>query len=245
MSKSWVMMASVVLAACGSAGAAEQARVANPAASEARQDYPVGAFDSVTAAGPSVVLVSVGGPASVQAQGPAAALAKMEVVVEDGTLMIRPKERFRHGYDWPERERITYRVTVPRLRGATLAGSGNLTVDRVSGGDFAGTLAGSGHFEIGSLDVEEVTLTTAGSGDLTAHGKAARATVSVAGSGNVRARGVAARWATVSVVGSGDAQMTATNGATVSIVGSGDAEISGTDRCTVTRMGAGHARCAA
>jgi hypothetical protein len=96
MNKSWVIAAAVVLAACGSADAAEPAQgTVSPSASEARQDYQVGAFDSVTSAGPHVVIVTVGGPASVRAQGPIAALEKMEVVVEDGALQIRPKEAYR------------------------------------------------------------------------------------------------------------------------------------------------------
>jgi hypothetical protein len=239
----WISAASVMLVACGVAGAAEQTPRSAPVA-QVRQDYRVGAFDSVVAAGPNVVIVSVGGPAEVHAEGPASALARMEVVVEDGALEIRPKEEFRHGYRWADTDRITFHVGVPRLSGATLAGSGQLNVDRIAGSQFAGTLAGSGNFQIGSLDVEDVTLTTAGSGDLTAHGKAGRATVSVAGSGNVRARGVAAHWGTVSVAGSGDAQLTAIDGATVSIVGSGNAEIAGTSQCTVTRIGSGRATCA-
>ena len=89
MNKRWIIAASVVLGACGSAGATEQAqRSASAPVAEVRRDYPVGAFDSVTAAGPNVVFVSVGGSASVRAQGPASALEKMEVVVERGTLVV-------------------------------------------------------------------------------------------------------------------------------------------------------------
>jgi hypothetical protein len=209
-----------------------------------QRDYSVESFERVISAGPQLVLVSVGGRQSVRGEGVSATLDKLEAVVVDGALQIRPKAQYRTHFDW-RGERATFYVSLPRLDGATVAGSGDIRVDRVSGKAFAGTVAGSGNLDIAALRVGNADLTVSGSGSLTAHGSADNAQVSVAGSGSVRASGVASRTAAVAVTGSGDAQLTASGDTTVSIIGSGNADIAGTPRCTVTRMGSGHARCRA
>jgi hypothetical protein len=225
----------LALAACGGAALAQGASV--------ERSYRVGSFDSVGVAGASLVVVHVGGPLSVVARGPAETLDRMEVVVEHGSLQIRPRREFRNHFDWSRLRPATYRVTVPRLVGASLAGSGDMRVDRAEGNRFDASVAGSGDLDIAGLQVGRAAFSMAGSGNLTAHGRAARADLSVAGSGNVNARGVTARTAAVSIAGSGTAELTAEDTVDVSIVGSGDADIAGGAHCTVTRIGSGHARC--
>ncbi|HSQ96214.1 MAG TPA: head GIN domain-containing protein [Croceibacterium sp.] len=228
--------AALALAACSVAALAAQS-----AAIE--RDYRVGSFDKIAAAGANVVIVHLGGVPSVRAQGPAETLDKMEVVVEHGGLQIRPRREFSRNFDWRGLKPATYTVTLPRLTDAALAGSGEMRIDRAEGDRFAATVAGSGNLDIAALRVGQAKLSMAGSGNLTARGSATRADLSVAGSGNVRAHGVASRTATVSIAGSGDAEITAKDTANVSIVGSGDALIAGGARCAVTRIGSGRAHC--
>jgi hypothetical protein len=59
---------------------AAQAAVAQPGATA--RSYRVGSFDTVASIGPNTVIVHLGGAPAVTAQGPAATLDKMEVVVE-------------------------------------------------------------------------------------------------------------------------------------------------------------------
>lgn len=228
-------------AVCAAAIATALPGLAQPAATA--RSYRVGAFDSVAAAGPPLVIVHVGGAPAVRAEGPADALDKMEVVVEHGALEIRPRREFRDHFDWNSLRRATFTVTAPRLSAASVAGSGDMRVDRVEGDRFVASVAGSGDLDIATLRVGRANFSVAGSGNLTARGSAGRADVSVAGSGNVRTRGVATRSASISIAGSGDAELTAEDTASVSIIGSGTAEIAGRAHCTVSRIGSGQAHC--
>ena len=208
-----------------------------------QRNYDVASFDKVSAAGPMHVLVTVGPATSVQAEGPNATLDKYEVVVEHGSLEIRPKQHDFWEPGWKDLKPATFRVTLPRLSATSVAGSGDMKVDRVKGDDFSVSVAGSGKFEIGSLAVNEVNFSVAGSGDLTAHGHAAKSNVSIAGSGNMHLREFDSDGAEISIVGSGDAALTVRDKADVSIVGSGDVDIAGSANCTVSRFGGGHVSC--
>jgi hypothetical protein len=230
------LIAALALAACSGAAFAAQTIVAE-------RGYRVGSFDKIVAAGPNLVVVHVGGAPSVTARGPTATLDMMEVVIEHGGVQIRPRREFRDGSYWRGIKPATFSVTMPRVTDATLAGSGDMRIDRAEGGKFAAVVAGSGSLDVAAMRVSEATFTMAGSGNLTARGSAARTNLSVAGSGNVRARGVTSRSASVAIAGSGTAELTAQESADVSIVGSGDAVISGPARCQVTRIGSGRARC--
>jgi hypothetical protein len=234
-------LAGLGFAACTVALATAQSGSAQ--AEAGARNYRVGSFDSVGAAGANLVIVHVGGAPAVSATGPAETLDKMEVVVERGALQIRPRREFRNNFDLRSIKRATFTVTAPRLKAASLAGSGEMRVDRAEGDRFAASVAGSGNLDIAAMRVGQVNLSMAGSGNLTARGSAGRANLSVAGSGNIRTRAVAVRTAAVSIAGSGDAELTASDSAQVSIIGSGTADIAGGAHCTVSRIGSGQARC--
>jgi len=234
-------LAALGLAACTAAVATAQPGPAQPGA--VARNYRVGSFDSVGAAGANLVIVHVGGAAMVSATGPAETLDKMEAVVERGTLQIRPRREFRNNFDWRSLKRATFTVTAPRLRAASLAGSGEMHVDHAEGDRFSASVAGSVNLDIAALRVGRADFNMAGSGNLSARGSAGRADLSVAGSGNIRTRAVAVRTAAVSIAGSGNAELTASDSAQVSIIGSGTADIAGRAHCTISRIGSGHARC--
>src|SRR6478735_426416 len=230
--------AALAFVACGGAVLAAQPAVV-------QRDYRVASFDKVAAADANVVLVHLGGAPSVRAEGPAETLDRMEVVVERGGLQIRPRREFSHDFDWHNLKPATYTVTLPRLTDASLAGSGEMRVDRAEGDRFSASVAGSGNLDIAALRVGQANLSMAGSGNLSARGSATRADLSIAGSGDIKAHGLSSRNAAVSIAGSGDVELTARDSVNVSIVGSGNAEISGGAHCEVTRMGSGQAHCGA
>jgi hypothetical protein len=220
---------------------------------EVSRDYDLGGFDEVSAVGPHHVVIAVGPSYSVRFEGPRQTLEDTVIDVEDGRLKIHPVEderweRRRSSSEWREywdsyRPGTVY-VTLPAIVSASLAGGGDMTIDRVEGAEFAASVAGSGDLDVAALRVGEARFSIAGSGDLTARGSASRSHVSIAGSGNLRARDMTSAEATVSVVGGGDAALTVDELARVSIIGSGDVEIAGAARCSITRMGGGTALCA-
>ncbi|HEV2080149.1 MAG TPA: head GIN domain-containing protein [Allosphingosinicella sp.] len=232
--------AGAALAACSVAAFAQQ----GGASGTTQRSYPVGTFDSVSAAGPHNVVVTVGGSPSVRAQGSADLLDRMEVVVEDGDLEIRPKREYRNNFRWGNQPRSTFYVTAPALKAASVAGSGDMKIDRIQGDRFSGAVAGSGKLDVASLRVSRASFSIAGSGDVSARGSAGDLDLSVAGSGNLRLREVASQRASVSIAGSGNVDLNAADTAKVSIIGSGDVSVAGTARCTVSKIGAGRVNCA-
>jgi Putative auto-transporter adhesin, head GIN domain len=208
---------------------------------EVSRNYQVGAFDKLAVSGPYEVNVVSGGAPAVSAKGGANLLDETEVVVEEGTLKIRPKKHVGIHFNWHNGKAV-FTVNAAALHGAAIAGSGGINVDKVAG-DFDGEVAGSGDLKLASVAGGKVKLTIAGSGGVDAAGKADSVDLSIAGSGDIRARGLASRTADVSIAGSGNVAAHASETADVSIMGSGDVDIKGGAKCTVSKAGSGDVRC--
>lgn len=199
-------------------------------------------FEEVSSVGPYTVVITMGDAHAVRAEGSAEALEQLEAVVEDGRLMIRPRDGFQRRFS-RRSSSATLFVTMPQLQAASLAGSGDMRVDRIDGERFTASIAGSGDMAIGALTVGEADFSIAGSGDLVAAGQARRARISIAGRGDVRASELTSESAEISVIGSGDVALKVDGPARVSIMGRGDVEIDGNAQCTVSRVGRGEVRC--
>jgi hypothetical protein len=230
------MASLTALAACGTAGGEEDS------GERGARDFQVGAFDRIELAGSPDVTVVVGGAPSVRAEGDTRRLEKLEVKVENGVLHIGQKKTKFFGWS-SDRPPLTIRVTTPSLRGAEVAGSGNIRVDKVTGDDFQGAIAGSGELELGHLQAKMARFAIAGSGNVRAAGQADMAEYTIAGSGDVQAQNLEARRAKVSIAGSGNVQAKAMETADVEIMGSGDVVVSGTAKCSVSKAGSGNVSC--
>jgi hypothetical protein len=233
-------MIAVALTAC-TAGSASSTKASG------RQDtrsFPAEGFNRVELAGSDNVVIKVGGRESVSATGDSAVLDRLEIEVRGGELRVGRKRNS----GWVDlgggqRGHATITVTLPALKGASVAGSGNLDVDRASGDDFAASVAGSGNLRVATLQTHSASFDIAGSGNLSAAGSATSLSVSIAGSGDVDAGALKSDQAKISVAGSGGVKAGVNGQATVSIMGSGDVDITGTAKCSVTKMGSGSVRC--
>lgn len=210
------------------------------------RNYQVGNFQKIEVAGPYDVEVRTGSNPSVSARGSEKLLERTTVEVRGDKLVIIPEK---HGngwfhWGWSTHGEASFVVTVPQLAGATIAGSGDIRVDRVQGQDFEGTVAGSGGLNVATLDVQDLKLAIAGSGGVKAGmGKANSAKYEIAGSGDIDAGAVQAQQAKVSIAGSGSVRAHASGTADVSIMGSGDVDVAGGAKCSVSKQGSGNVRC--
>jgi len=239
------LVSTLAIAACGMSADAQEGET-DPGSSRGttQRSYDVGPFEGVALAGAQNVVVTVGGAPSVRAEGDAETIERMEIKVKDGTLRVGMKPGVRWSMNWSRgRQPVTVYVTTPTLGSAAIAGSGDMTVDRVEGDSFAGSIAGSGDLEIGTLRVGEANFSIAGSGDIRARGTAGRIKASIAGSGDVDLAGLESRQADVNIVGSGNVRARATETADVTIMGSGDVTLAGGARCSVNKRGSGDVRC--
>lgn len=206
------------------------------------RDYSVSAFTGVTLAGPYDVVVTQGRKFVVHAEGDPKVLDRMTVSVQDGELWIGKREGF---LSMGGHKKATIYVTVPQLDTATVAGSGNIRIDKIGGQSFEGTVGGSGNLEIAALNVRSAEFSIAGSGDLKVGGKIQDGTFKIAGSGDVDASALQSRTATITIAGSGSALANASDKAAISIMGSGDVEVKGGAKCSVSKLGSGNATCSA
>lgn len=211
------------------------------------RSYNVGNFSGVEVAGPYNVEIRTGQRVSVSGTGTPRLMEKTVVEVKGDRLVIHPQREnnwFGGNWNWMRDEKARFVVTVPQLNAATIAGSGNVNVDRVRGQRFDGRVAGSGNLQLGSLEVQDAKFGIAGSGDARVlGGRVGSANYSIAGSGAVQAAALAAQNAKISIAGSGDVAARASGSADISIMGSGDVVITGGARCNVSKMGSGRARC--
>jgi hypothetical protein len=230
------MTAAMAVAGCA------QARGENGGPTVER-NYAVGGFDRIELGGSYDVTVRTGSAPSVHARGNEKAMERLVVEVRDGVLSIHPKKS--NGFHWgPGGGHVVLQVTVPNLRGAELAGSGDLRIDSVAGEEFEGDIAGSGNLTVDRIEVGELKFDIAGSGNAKAsNGRAKKAEYENAGSGGIDAAGIATETASVSIAGSGDVMAHASNSAAVSIMGSGNVELKGGAKCSVSKAGSGDVRC--
>lgn len=203
--------------------------------------FTVGEFQRVALRGPDDVVVKVGGPFSVHAEGDRTVLSHLRIGVVGGELRV---ERDHGTFGWGvTKGSVTIFVTLPRLQAASVSGSGDMKVDKIRQGRFEGSVAGSGDLDIAMLTADEAALTVAGSGDLHVAGKARHAALTLSGSGGIGADALDTDSLTISAVGSGDIDARARTAARISIIGSGDVTVKGTAKCAVSRLGSGDAIC--
>jgi hypothetical protein len=239
------IIAAAAIVATGATAACSQARGEDGGPTVSR-NYQVGTFDRIELAGRYDVDVRTGGELSVAASGPEQAMERLVVEVRGGKLVIEPRnERRWFGFGGRNKlGKVNIAVTVPALTAASLAGSGNIRVDKVGGDSFEGDISGSGDLRLGAVDVSKLKLSISGSGGLDAGaGRARSAEYDIAGAGEVRAARLATEEIKVSIAGSGNVQAHATRRAEVDIVGSGNVEVTGGAKCAVTKAGVGNVRC--
>jgi hypothetical protein len=208
------------------------------------RNYQISNFQQIEVAGPYDVEVRTGANASVSARGSEKLLERTIVEVKGDKLVIHPeKNRGFMNFGWSHHGKARFTVTVPQLSGATIAGSGDIHVDKVQGNSFEGVVAGSGGINVAALNVQQLKLAIAGSGGVKGAGKARSAKYDIAGSGDVDAGQIQTQSVDVSIAGSGSVKANASSTAAVSIMGSGDVDVTGGAKCSISKAGSGDVRC--
>lgn len=238
--RSFVLRATIVGAAIASAACT--AKSEQDPGPMATKDFSVGDFKRIESAGAFDVIVRTGSAPSVRAEGPQNVLDHLEIEVKGDELQIHPKKR--GSFHWGKSVPVKIAITVPALHGATLAGSGTLSVDKVVADEFKGTIAGSGDLSLPSVKAKSVNFEIAGSGSASIGGEAETAKYVIAGSGELDASGLKSKDIKLTIAGSGGVNANATGTVKGEIVGSGEARITGGAKCSVEKMGSGSITCA-
>jgi hypothetical protein len=169
-------------------------------------------------AGPDNVVVTRGDKLAITVAGDQEVADALRFTLDDQALGVMRKNGLKGS------GKATVRVTLPELRHVTLAGSGMLEADRMTGNAEA---------------------TIAGSGSLEAAGRARSFELTVAGSGSARMAGLKVDDAEITIAGSGDANFASDGTVKATVMGSGDVTVNGSARCTIKSMGSGTIHCSA
>ena len=201
--------------------------------------YPVSDFERIATTGPQEVEIEFGETFSVRADG---AVTRLQVVVENGELVIRPRNGT--NWDWSDFDSTTIEVTMPRLTRVSLTGSGDVSIDRVKGDSFSALIEGfGGSISVDELEVDQAEFTINGPGDIVAAGTARAARMTINGPGEVQAGELRSQTAAIEVNGPGDVELAVEREADISVQGPGEVDIDGPARCSISTSGPGSVTC--
>ena len=204
----------------------------------AELDLAGNAPTSVVLAGPDSVIITRGDKLAIDVGGDPQAVAALRFTLDDESLGVMRKSNS------DVSGTATVRVTLPELSKLTIAGSGTVDADRISG-DVETVIAGTGTANLAAVDADELEVTIAGSGTLKASGRAKSLELNVAGSGTADMSGLKVDTGDVTIAGSGDASFASDGTVDASIMGSGTVSVTGSAKCTVQSMGSGKLHCSA
>lgn len=188
---------------------------------------------------------------------------ELVVEVEDGLLRItqkRPKG-LRAWLSWNDSQlKVEGTVTVEAIKNIVVSaggivrsksleidslalavsGSGDMTLDGVTGNSVAIAVNGSGNINVNEAALEDVTSAIRGSGDVAiGSGSSKTSRVSISGSGDYHAEGLATGWSKIKISGSGNAIVHADEELDISIRGSGDVRYKGNAKVSSSVKGSG------
>lgn len=199
MRKLFLLMAVALLAAASSAFGRQRADVVKK----------VDAFSEISVVGNIHVVYEQGSGYEVRLDSSAAACVDVRVgksVLTLCPLLIAGSKVggvYYNTVDWTNG--VTVYVKAPSVGTFSLAGSGSISVDRITAKRVAFNVAGSGSVVIGRLSADETNFSVAGSGRLKASGvTAGKVNVSVAGPGSIKADVVKASELHCCVAGAGN-----------------------------------------
>jgi beta-lactamase regulating signal transducer with metallopeptidase domain len=185
------------------------------AATGAGQVRDLPAFHAVSFSSSGDVDISVGKAQAVSIEANAALLARVTTEVRDGTLYIGRRNDDGDHDSGP----LAVHISMPRLDGMKLSGSGAIALDGLNGG--------------------ATTVGISGSGSLRAKGHLDKLALSISGSGNADLPDLTVEDATVKVSGSGNIKIKANKTLDAQISGSGDVRYYGTPQIESRVSGSG------
>jgi hypothetical protein len=218
------------------------AALASPA-SAAERRYTVTDFDRIQVDGPFKVTLATGRSSSAAATGSAQALDRIAIDVQGRTLRVRPNRSAWGGYPGDGMGPVSIAISTHNLRGASVTGSGSISIDKASAMRFDASVSGSGRLEIGDVQADMLVLGLLGAGRIVAAGKAKQLKATIQGSGDLEAAALLAEDAQINSETAGDVVVGVRRAANVTASGSGDTKIVGSPSCTTKALGSGRLIC--
>jgi len=184
----------------------------------------VSSFNSVDCDGPMNIILQDQPDAGIKVEADQNLLPYILTNVDGKTLHIKTKSGYNLNSDNPMR---VY-VSAPVFNEVNLDGSGNITSQSilVNPDEMSLKLSGSGNIEV-QVNTPELSTKMNGSGNIKLAGSADKWSAALSGSGNMYCFGLTTQRAEVSISGSGDAEVTASQKLVLKINGSGQIKYKG------------------
>jgi hypothetical protein len=180
------------------------------------QSRNVEPFTGIKLTNSANVYVTKGDVQSVKIEAEQKAITKITTTVKDGKLIIGNDGNLNTDKE------IKITITVKELCSASISGSGNIeSTTTFNCKEFSAHIAGSGNIKM-LIDASTLDASVSGSGNIVLSGKATKSKVHISGSGLVDLRSVTTADASVSISGSGDCKINATDNLESKITGSGN-----------------------
>ena len=212
-------------------------------ASAADRRFTVTDFDRVQVDGPFQVTLTTGKAVSAIASGSSQATDRVSIEVQGRTLRVRPNRSGWGGYPGEGSGPVTIAISTHNLRGASVTGSGSISIDKVKAMKFDAMVSGSGRVAVASMDADTLNLGLLGSGKISMAGKVKQLRATVQGNGDLDAPMLWADDAQVNSETSGNVAVAVRRAARITSQGSGETRILGTATCTTTATGSGRVVC--
>ncbi len=191
---------------------------------ETTENRQLNDFKSVASSGPTDVVLTQSPDYKVQVKGDENLLRYIVTETDGNTLKIKIKQ----GYNLRPKKNLEVLVSAPQFTNISSDGSGNITSENTLSNSDKMTfeLSGSGNVEA-KIDAPSVESHTSGSGDISFSGKTGDANLSVSGSGDIHCFGLTAENASITINGSGNADVYASKQLDLHVNGSGDVRYKG------------------
>ncbi|MDQ2752851.1 MAG: DUF2807 domain-containing protein [Bacteroidota bacterium] len=191
---------------------------------ETTENRNVTDFKNVASSAPADVVLTQSPDYKVQVKGDENLLGYIITETDGNTLKIKVKQ----GYNLRPQKHLEILISAPQFTNISSDGSGNVTsVNTLSNSDkMTFELSGSGNVEA-KIDAPSVESHTSGSGDISFSGKTGDASLSVSGSGNIHCLGLTTENASITINGSGNADVYASKQLDIHVNGSGDVRYKG------------------
>lgn len=182
-------------------------------------------YNGVKCAGSFDYILEAGTEGNITIEGEENLLDYIITEVKDGVLIVKTKKMvsLRTSYN----KTITVTIPFQDISSVSLAGSGDLwSKNTINADTFKASISGSGDVSL-TIQANSIEASVAGSGDLTLKGNTTNLEASIAGSGDFHGFDLEADNTTVSVAGSGDADVVSRKYLKARVSGSGDIEYKG------------------
>lgn len=232
-----VLIVSVLLASCSVLSNAG-VKVITPSKTIISENREVSGFKGIDFSTFGKINVVQGDKESLNISGPDNVVPEIATSVDNGTLVIKDKEKFTITSLTSENT-LTFTIVVKDLTAFTISGLGDVQVDNLSTPSMTLSMSGAGKVQMNQLTTDSLNVDLSGLGGLEISGSTTQATFDLSGAGSINAPDLKAQTANITLSGLGSATLWVTDQLKGDISGAGSVSYYGNPQTSTNTSGLG------